>query len=125
MNIFFYLLLIFFIYFNVVAQNNFLKSNEIIISNVSPKCEPNLTNLKKINPNVNKNILQCVDTSQYIYTIPNSSLKFLVSTNSQEASSYNNICKIYCGKTEINGRCSTTTPAYNECVFSLGTSDWV
>lgn len=119
MNIFFYVLLIFFIYFNIVAQNNFLKSNEIIISNVSPKCEPNLTNLTKIDPNVDGSIEQCLDPSEYLYSVPNSSLKFIVSNDEGEAASYSSLCKSYCGQIEINGTCSKKTPAFNECVSIL------
>ena len=78
MNIFFYVLLIFFIYFNIVAQNNFLKSNEIIVSNVSPNCEPNLTNLTKIDPNIDSSIQQCLNKSEYLYSVPSSSLNFIV-----------------------------------------------
>ena len=119
MNIFFYVLLSFFIYFNVVAQNNFLRSNEIIISDVSPKCEPNLENLTEINPNTDSNIQKCVTTNQYLYSLPNSSLKFIVSTSQDEAASFSNLCRSYCGKTEINGICSSQTPAYNQCISLL------
>lgn len=121
LNLIFYGLLITFFYFNIVAQNNFSKSNEIIVENSSSSCFQSTDDLKQIKLS---DLIPCTLEGQYIYNIPEESLRFVVSTRSQDAGSFSSICNSYCpANVSTNGKCLTvdgTIPApYTNCIKLL------
>ena len=117
----FYGLLFTFLYFNIVAQNNFSKSNEIIIENSSKSCVQPVQTLKQVN---NDDLIKCSQGGNYIYSIPQDSLKFKVSTKSESAGHFTTICNFYCpGNLSTTGKCLTpsgTIPvSYQNCIKLL------
>ena len=122
LNLIFFGILLTFLYFNMIAQQNFSKSNEIIIENPSSACSVNFKDLKSIST---KDLIPCSSNNyEYIYNIPEDSLKFLVSTRPSDAGNFSTICNYYCvGNTSTTGKCLTvegTIPVtYQNCIKLL------
>ena len=113
----FFIMLGLFLYFNIVAQNNFLKSNVIIVKANDPTCNENPEDLPDIDIT---DLVACKDVDdEYIYSVENTNLKFIVTTERSHAGNANFICKHYCNEGEdidTSGKCDmVNTRNFDEC----------
>lgn len=105
LDVIFFMMLGLFVYFNVVAQDNFLKSNTIIIEDNDPTCDADVSKLKNVE--VDK-LTKCSGSeNEWIIPFEEIGLKFIVTNEKGDAGNYNSIC--------LNGYCSENMTTSGNC----------
>lgn len=124
LDVFILSLTIIFLYYNIVAQNNFLESYKIVIEDPDPVCDGNAQNLPPVDIDDLKKCENQGDEENYVYQVTEDNLIFKVTTIPEKAGNFASVCSVYCpsenlSETGCNQRESKSTIPYENCINLL------